>query len=112
MIMNNVTKIEKPWGYELIIAHTKLYVAKILFVKAGQRLSKQYHVNKDETMYVQSGQCVLELDGKELEFEIGKSCRIKPNQIHRITAITDTTIIEASTTELDDVVRVEDDFGR
>ena len=110
-------KIEKPWGYELIFAHTDKYVGKILYVKAGEALSKQYHEVKDETLYLDSGLVELEIGplGKELEkrtWKLGESIHVPPKTVHRITAKEDSYIIEVSTTELDDVVRLDDRYGR
>ncbi len=112
-----MNKVEKPWGYELIWAHTKKYVGKILHVNAGKRLSLQYHNHKDETLYVQQGRIELMLgqdEGTMERVELGPGeCRhIPPNTRHRLTALTDVDIFEVSTTELDDVVRLEDDYGR
>jgi mannose-6-phosphate isomerase len=114
----DVGKVEKPWGHELIWAHTDQYVGKILFVKAGESLSLQFHREKDESWLVHSGRAKVELGSvgdAMLEAEIvapGAAFRFRPGTVHRVTAIEDTTIIEASTPELDDVVRLEDRYGR
>ena len=113
----NTRKIEKPWGYELIYAHTEKYVGKILFVKQGHRLSLQYHKDKDETIYVLEGQIELQVGTTERELAAatlftGESIRLKPFTLHRIKALVHTTLLEASTSELTDVVRLEDDYGR
>ncbi len=110
-------RIEKPWGYELIWAHADDYVGKILFVRAGQALSLQYHEQKDESWLVQSGRASLELGelGGELtaiEIGAGDAFRYRPGTVHRVTALEDTTIVEVSTTQLDDVVRLDDRYGR
>jgi mannose-6-phosphate isomerase len=111
-------RIEKPWGWELIWADTGFYVGKILFVRAGQSLSLQFHREKDESWYVQSGHARLELGevGKGvLNTEVigeGASFHYAPGTVHRVTAIEDTTILEVSTPHLDDVVRLEDRYGR
>ena len=111
-------KVEKPWGWELIWAHADAYVGKILFVKAGESLSLQFHREKDESWYVESGRARLELGdaGQEaLDEEVvtaGASFRYRPGTVHRITALEDTTILEVSTPHLDDVVRLEDRYGR
>ena len=110
-------RIDKPWGHELLWAQADDYVGKILFVKAGQSLSLQYHRVKDESWYVHDGLARLELGeaGEELvEDEIGPGdCfRYRPGTVHRITALEDTTILEVSTPHLDDVVRLEDRYGR
>jgi mannose-6-phosphate isomerase-like protein (cupin superfamily) len=113
-----VKKVEKPWGYELIWAHTDVYVGKVLFVKAGHSLSLQFHRQKDESWLVQSGRAKLELgDAGEsvLRAEVigaGAAFHYRPGTVHRVTAIEDTTILEVSTPHLDDVVRLEDAYGR
>jgi len=111
-------KVEKPWGYELIWAETDAYVGKVLFVRAGESLSLQFHRQKDESWLVQSGRAKLELGSAGdamLNEEVigpGTAFRFRPGTVHRITAIEDTTILEVSTPELDDVVRLEDRYGR
>jgi mannose-6-phosphate isomerase len=111
-------KVEKPWGYELIWAHADAYVGKVLFVRAGQALSLQFHREKDESWYVQSGRAKLELgDAGEtvLHTEVigaGACFHYRPGTVHRVTALDDTTILEVSTPHLDDVVRLEDRYGR
>jgi mannose-6-phosphate isomerase-like protein (cupin superfamily) len=111
-------RVEKPWGYELIWALTDVYCGKVLFVKAGQALSLQFHREKDESWLVQSGKAKLELGGAGeamLAEEIvgpGASFRYPPGTVHRVTAIEDTTILEVSTPHLDDVVRLDDAYGR
>jgi mannose-6-phosphate isomerase len=111
-------KVEKPWGWELIWAHTEAYVGKILFVREGHSLSLQYHVQKDESWYVESGRARVEL-GKpgdamldEAVISPGDAFRFRPGTVHRVTALEDTTILEVSTPQLDDVVRLEDRYGR
>jgi mannose-6-phosphate isomerase len=109
-------RVEKPWGYELIWAETDRYVGKVLHVNAGQRLSLQYHVKKDETIHLWSGRLQLVVDEgqglTEREMAQGESYHIRPGTKHRMIAITDCDILEASTPELDDVVRLEDAYGR
>jgi mannose-6-phosphate isomerase-like protein (cupin superfamily) len=110
-------RVEKPWGWELVWAETEHYVGKLLFVRAGQSLSLQYHEVKDESWLVQQGRAALELGevGGELErVEIGPDdvFRYHPRTVHRVTAIEDTLIVEVSTPHLDDVVRLEDRYGR
>jgi mannose-6-phosphate isomerase-like protein (cupin superfamily) len=111
-------RVEKPWGHELIWALADAYCGKVLFVRAGQSLSLQYHRVKDEAWYVQSGRATLELGtlGDETlavgEIGPGDCFHYRPGTVHRITAIEDTTILEVSTPELDDVVRLEDRYGR
>ena len=112
-----VKRVEKPWGHELIWAHTDRYVGKILHVKAGESLSLQYHERKDETIHVLRGRMVFKVgEGKEslveVKLEEGMSFRIQPGTRHRMEAITDCDLLEASTPELDDVVRLEDRYGR
>ena len=112
------TRVEKPWGWELIWAVADDYVGKVLFVKAGESLSLQFHREKDESWYVQSGRAQLELGdvGQAiLNSEViaeGACFRYRPGTVHRITALEDTTILEVSTPHLDDVVRLEDRYGR
>lgn len=110
-------RVEKPWGWELIWAETESYVGKLLFVRAGEALSLQYHERKDESWLVHEGRARLELgeSGGPLEaFEIrpGDAFRYRPGTVHRVTALEDTLVIEVSTPDLDDVVRVEDRYGR
>jgi mannose-6-phosphate isomerase-like protein (cupin superfamily) len=110
-------KVDKPWGHELIWAHTERYVGKILFVRAGEALSLQYHRVKDETIMVLSGRMAFTsfADGEEpVMRELGPNepFHITPGLRHRMVAIEDTHIVEASTPELDDVVRLEDRYGR
>ena len=114
--MNKVRRVSKPWGYELHWAATDRYVGKILHVEAGHALSLQYHTVKDETIYVYSGRLLYEIEqeGKRVKQEMGPgdSMRVPPLTVHRITAIEDTDVLEASTPELDDVVRLKDRYGR
>jgi mannose-6-phosphate isomerase len=111
-------RVEKPWGWELIWADADAYVGKILFIRAGHSLSLQFHREKDESWYVQSGRAELELGNvgdavlnKEV-IATGASFRYRPGTVHRVTALEDTTILEVSTPHLDDVVRLEDRYGR
>ena len=111
-------RVPKPWGWELIWAHTDDYLGKVLFVKAGESLSLQFHREKDESLLVHSGQARIEMaaPGERLpQAEVvgpGAAFRIKPGTVHRITGVEDTTIIEVSTPHLKDVVRLEDRYGR
>ena len=109
-------KTEKPWGYELLFAHTPKYAGKVIFVKKGHRLSLQYHKKKDETMYIYEGKVLLEIerDGRMVPSEESKGAcfRVMPRTKHRLNAIEDTLIFEVSTPELEDVVRLADDYGR
>jgi mannose-6-phosphate isomerase-like protein (cupin superfamily) len=114
----DVRKVEKPWGYELIWALTDVYCGKVLFVTAGHSLSLQFHREKDESWLVQSGRAKLELGEvgetvlKEEIIVAGNAFHYAPGTVHRVTAIEDTTILEVSTPHLDDVVRLEDAYGR
>lgn len=116
-MLGEVQKVEKPWGYELIFAHTEHYAGKILHVDAGQALSLQYHEEKDETLYLLYGEyeLTIEIDG-ELETRTvneGDAFRVQPGTRHRMVAgPMGCDIIEVSTPELDDVVRLEDRYGR
>ena len=111
-------KVEKPWGYELVWAETEAYVGKILFIKAGESLSLQFHRVKDESWLLQEGRAKLELGSAGeamLKVEVigaGAAFRFRPGTVHRVTALEDTTIVEVSTNHLDDVVRLEDRYGR
>jgi len=114
----DVTIVQKPWGHEVIWAHTDRYVGKILHIKAGHALSVQYHNKKDETVYLLSGQLVYWVqpgDGEELRqvaLGVGDAYRITPGTVHYMEAVTDCDVLEASTPELDDVVRLKDRYGR
>ncbi len=110
-------RVDKPWGYELIWAHTERYVGKILHVDAGHALSLQYHEKKDETLYLLKGSFALEVeeDGEMVTREIteGESYHIGPGTKHRmVSGPNGCDILEVSTPELDDVVRLEDRYGR
>jgi mannose-6-phosphate isomerase len=111
-----VTKVDKPWGYELHWAITERYVGKVLHVKAGHALSLQYHEVKDETIFLWKGKLLFEIGKNDAlekrEMLPGESVHITPQTIHRMTAIEDSDIFEVSTPELDDVVRLEDRYGR
>lgn len=112
----NITHISKPWGYELIWAHSGRYVGKILHVNQGHSLSLQYHEMKEETLYVVEGELTLTIeyegDRREMPLRKGEAFHIPPRLIHRMYAVVDTDVAEVSTTELDDVVRLEDRYGR
>ncbi|MFH1775458.1 MAG: cupin [Chloroflexota bacterium] len=110
-------KTEKPWGFELLFARTPKYVGKVIFIARGHRLSLQYHEKKDESMYIYQGKALMEVEGSDGEMvstvaEPGYCVRIPPFTRHRLQAIEDTTLLEVSTPELEDVVRVQDDYGR
>ena len=111
-------RVEKPWGYELIWAKAEGYAGKVLFVRAGQALSLQFHREKDESWYVLEGRAEVQLGevGEAvLKTEIvgpGTAFRFRPGTVHRVRAVEDTTILEVSTPELEDIVRLEDEYGR
>jgi mannose-6-phosphate isomerase-like protein (cupin superfamily) len=111
-------KVEKPWGHELIWAEAERYVGKVLFVRAGESLSLQFHRQKDESWLIHAGRAKVELGSAGdamLNEEVvgpGSAFRFRPGTVHRVTALEDTTILEVSTPELDDVVRLEDRYGR
>jgi mannose-6-phosphate isomerase len=111
-----VKRVPKPWGYELIFAKTDRYVGKILHVNRGQSLSLQYHEIKEETLFVVAGELrlTIEVDGerRELMLRTGEAFHIPPRMIHRMEAMEDTDVAEVSTPELDDVVRLDDRYGR
>ena len=115
--MNVPKKVDKPWGYELIWAHTERYIGKILHVTAGHALSLQYHERKDETIHLLRGRMRFFVgsskdDLREVEFNEGDSYHITPGTVHRMEAVTDVDLLEASTSDIDDVVRLEDRYGR
>jgi mannose-6-phosphate isomerase-like protein (cupin superfamily) len=109
--------VDKPWGHELWYALTDRYAGKILHVEAGHRLSLQYHDNKDESSYLLSGRLKLikgtsEGDLTEIEIGPGHTWRNRPGEIHTIEALEDADVLEVSTPEVDDVVRLSDSYGR
>ena len=111
-------RIEKPWGWELLWAQSETYVGKLLFVRAGQALSLQFHNQKDESWYVYEGRAELEMgtpgDPTPSSEVVGPGAafRIRPGTVHRVVALDDTLILEVSTPHLDDIVRLEDRYGR
>lgn len=109
-------RVSKPWGHELVFAENERYAGKILHLDAGQCLSLQYHERKDETLYVLSGDVRLEVgeDGamKKVRLKAGEAFRIRPGVRHRLSADRAAEIVEVSSPELDDVVRLEDRYGR
>jgi mannose-6-phosphate isomerase len=110
-------RVEKPWGWELVWAEAENYAGKLLFVRAGESLSLQYHERKDESWLVQEGRARLEVGPVEGELETveigpGDAFRFRPGTVHRVAAIEDTLVIEVSTSELTDVVRLDDAYGR
>ena len=106
----------KPWGHEVIWAHTDSYVGKLLHIKAGHALSVQYHERKDETIYLLRGEMVYRVQEngalREVPLRAGEAFRNEPGMIHQMEAITDCDVLEASTPHLDDVVRLTDRYGR
>jgi mannose-6-phosphate isomerase len=112
-------RVDKPWGYEIWWARTDRYVGKLLHIKAGESLSLQYHNVKDETILVQAGTMLFETGSKDdpanlkkTEMKPGDLFHITPHTVHRMTGVTDVDLVEVSTPELDDVVRLEDRYGR
>ena len=111
-------RVEKPWGHEIHFALVDgKYCGKALHIREGHALSLQFHVRKEETVSVQSGRLLFEVgppDGELESFELlpGESVHLRPGTRHRMTALVDTVVLEASTTELDDVVRLDDRYGR
>ena len=112
--MEQIMKVEKPWGHEIRWALTEKYVGKILHINSGQQLSLQYHEVKDESIYVLEGTLLVKDKERVRILEEGESMRIQPGTIHRFCAphTTHVKLIEVSTPEIDDVVRLEDDYGR
>ena len=112
-----VLRVDKPWGYEIIWAHTPSYVGKLLHVRAGHSLSLQYHERKDETIYVHTGVVTVSSGTSpdalvDRVMKAGDAIRLRPGTLHRMVARTDADLFEASTPELDDLVRLEDRYGR
>ena len=109
-------RVEKPWGYELRFARTERYAGKVLFIRAGRQLSLQVHRRKDEAVLVHEGRLELVLGQAEGQRVIpmgpGEAWHVTPGTVHRFRAVTDCLLFEVSTPELEDVVRIEDDFGR
>jgi mannose-6-phosphate isomerase len=110
------TKVDKPWGYELHWAKTDRYAGKVLHVNAGHALSLQYHNRKEETILLWVGHLLFEIERKgvlvRIEMKPGDRIHVAPRTVHRMTALQDCDIFEVSTPELDDVVRLEDRYGR
>lgn len=112
-MLNKPERTEKPWGFEILFAHTDKYAGKLLFIKKGHQTSLQFHEHKLETMYILEG--MIDLTKGQNVLLAGNGAypiNIEPNTIHRVKARIDTLILEVSTPELDDVVRIEDDYGR
>ena len=122
----SVTRVPKPWGHETIWASTDRYVGKILHIKAGQALSVQYHNVKDETVYLLSGELIYRVwdlpvaggtlargaQPVDVKLTLGEAYRVTPFTVHQMEAVTDCDVLEASTPDLDDVVRLQDRYGR
>jgi mannose-6-phosphate isomerase len=113
----DASKVDKPWGYELRWGITDRYAGKVLHINKGEALSLQYHDRKDEYQYVVKGVVDIELGGpdgvlKKHRMQAGDTLHITPGTRHRLTAVEDTDIFEVSTPEIDDVVRLEDRYGR
>jgi mannose-6-phosphate isomerase len=118
-VNESAKRVDKPWGYEIWWARTDRYVGKILHINAGASLSLQYHNVKDETILVQAGTLLFETGSKDdptrlkqIEMKPGDLFHITPHTVHRMIGVTDVDIVEVSTPELDDVVRLEDRYGR
>jgi mannose-6-phosphate isomerase-like protein (cupin superfamily) len=113
-----VTRVAKPWGHEIIWALSERYVGKILHINAGHELSVQYHNRKDETIYLLSGEIIYRVQREgddildDVKLRLGESFRIVPGTIHQMIAVTDCDVLEVSTPEIDDVVRLTDKYGR
>ncbi len=117
MAKQSIQRVEKPWGHELIWAKTKDYVGKILFIKKGHKLSLQYHRQKEETIFLQTGKMCFVFENEtgnldEIILLPGESHHIATGKKHRMIAIEDCSVFEVSTPQLDDVVRIEDGYGR
>lgn len=114
MLKNGLTckYIQKPWGYEIWIAKNDKYAGKIIHINKGCKLSLQYHKIKHETLYLHSGLCNITINKITSLMNPGECCEIKPGAVHRLEAVNESEIFEISTPELDDIVRLEDDYGR
>jgi mannose-6-phosphate isomerase len=112
----SITHVPKPWGHETIWARTDAYVGKILHITAGEALSVQYHRIKDETVSLMSGQLIYRIwendQPREIPLRVGEAFHVTPGTIHQMEAVTDCDILEVSTPHLDDVVRLNDRYGR
>ena len=116
-LTSSVRRVDKPWGHEVIWADTDRYVGKILHVNAGEALSLQMHRIKDETMYVLSGRVLMDIGPdadrlERIELGPGQAIRLAPGTVHRVEAVEDADLLEASTPHLDDLVRLQDRYGR
>jgi mannose-6-phosphate isomerase len=113
----DVRRVEKPWGYEVVYALTERYCGKVIFVRKGEELSLQFHREKDEVVYLHEGRIELQVGepGRPLDVEVvtpGRAFRLRPGIVHRWHALEDSVVLEVSTPEIDDVVRLEDRYGR
>jgi mannose-6-phosphate isomerase len=116
----SVVKVPKPWGHETIWARSDRYVGKILHINAGHELSVQFHNRKDETIHLLSGEIIYRVQQDaskkdrldDVKLKVGESFRITPGTVHQMVAVTDCDVLEVSTPELDDVVRLSDKYGR
>jgi mannose-6-phosphate isomerase-like protein (cupin superfamily) len=113
----DVRIVQKPWGHETIWAHTERYCGKVLHIKAGEALSVQYHERKDETIHLLSGEMIYRVgeqggELRDVRLVRGESFRITPGTVHQMEAVSDCDVLEVSTPELDDVVRLTDRYGR
>ncbi len=116
----SVIKVPKPWGHETIWARSDRYVGKILHINAGHELSVQFHNRKDETIHLLSGEIIYRVQQDaskkdrldDVKLKVGESFRITPGTVHQMVAVTDCDVLEVSTPELDDVVRLSDKYGR
>ncbi len=111
------SRVDKPWGYEIRWAITPRYLGKILHINHGEALSLQYHEQKDETLYVVRGELEFELEDETGRLEShrlrpGDAVHVSPGRRHRMSAVEDCDLYEVSTAEIDDVVRLEDRYGR
>lgn len=104
--------VPKPWGREIWYAHEARYAGKILEINAGHALSLQKHEVKEETLYLQKGRILFHLNGVDFEMGEGECITIRPGDVHRMEALEDSVFLEVSTPELDDVIRLEDRYGR
>ena len=112
-----IRRVPKPWGEEIIFAHTERYAGKVLKIRRGEALSLQYHVRKEESLYLYQGSLRLLLPGEAPDLrdrilEPGEAVHLPPGTRHRMEALTDCVVFEVSTPELEDVVRLEDRYGR
>jgi mannose-6-phosphate isomerase-like protein (cupin superfamily) len=109
-------RVDKPWGHELVWARTDRYVGKILHIEPGHVLSLQYHQKKEESIYVLRGEIILRIQQDDTLIErrlgVGEAFHIRPRVVHQFEAVTPSDLLEASTPELDDVVRLKDNYGR